>query len=276
MPISHQILQALLASISLLPLSLCEKALYGVAPHRENKAPSYNPVDPNQHGKVHTVAAARSEKCITFTSDLDQWYYRNDYPWNGTGPLGVGPTEICVPLDDGPGGAMFVGLNPYPAPGTTKLECYLPTHGYGNCDVSLVDGYSLSVNCSASGVYVGGNTDLWKQGNSCDHPVPDQGVCKNDKGYAPAQANVTDFFQAAIVDGQEYCTWVNCGQDYYFPWDADITCHVSGSNGTSISASSSSVSTTTSKAEPEPTTLVTSSCSCASWQCQPTPAFGRM
>lgn len=121
--------------------------------------------------------------------------------------------------------------------GNTKLECYFPTSGDGNCDMSLVDGYSLSMRCELPGnQHVGGTKDLWKTGKKCqDKSMEKQGICKNDKGYIGTQGAVTEFFKEGIHNGNKYCTFNNCGQDYSFKMPKhggrDINCHVSGSNG---------------------------------------------
>ena len=98
--------------------------------------------------------------------------------------------------------------------------------------MSLVDGYSLSVTCKAAHQTIGGSTDLWKTGKACvDKSEEGQGICKNDKGYAKKQKDVTAFFQQGIQNGNDYYIWVNCSQDKYFPVTSDISCHVSGSIG---------------------------------------------
>lgn len=202
-----------------------------VAPHTADGAPVINPG--HEVSAAEAVGAANVKKCITFTSDNPNWHYTNTAPWSGSGTFGSAGGKICVPHSDSAGGAMYIGSEANPGPGSTKLECFFPSSGTANCDMSLVDGYSLSVKCDVPGHHsIGGNTNLWKTGKPCvDKSEEGQGICKNDKGYAPHESDVTPFFQAGINNGNDYCIWVNCKQDYYFPVSADINCHVSGSHG---------------------------------------------
>lgn len=116
------------------------------APHNENGAAILNPdftVTDNQRAN-----AAGNKKCFTFTSDNPNWSYALTGPWGSSkAKFGNGPKKICVPHNDNAGGAMYIGSEANPGPGNTKLECFIPSAGKGNCDMSLVDGYSLSVTC---------------------------------------------------------------------------------------------------------------------------------
>ena len=123
---------------------------------------------------------------------------------------------------------MFIGPDANPGPGSTKFECFFPTSGTANCDMSLVDGYSLSMTCTASGQTIGGAVDLWNQGACPDTSNIGQGICKNDNSYESAQSDVAQFFQPAVNNGNQYCIWVDCGQDYYFPITSSMSCHISG------------------------------------------------
>ena len=174
--------------------------------------------------------AAAAKKCISFTSSNPNWWFRNDGVW-GTqkGQFGSGTKQICVPFSDAAGGAMFIGPNSALSPGNTKLECFFPSAGTANCDASLVDGYSLSVTCKADGKTIGGDLNLFKTGETCyDTSLIGQGICKNDRGYAATQKDVTRFFQKGVDESQKYCIWKNCAQDYFFPGTSSISCHVSG------------------------------------------------
>ena len=122
--------------------------------------------------------------------------------------------------------------------GNTKLECYFPnTGGESNCDMSLVDGYSLSVKCDIKGhKAIGGTKNLWKTGKPCvDKAEEKGGVCVNAQGTAPAQSDVTAFFKEGVDGHKENdCIWDYChvnNPDVYFGFHTDIHCHVSGSNG---------------------------------------------
>lgn len=199
------------------------------APHNKNGAAVANPGV--QVTDVDKAKAAGKTKCFTFTSDNPNWGYTMDRPWSGSGKFGKGPKKICVPHNDDAGGAMFIGSEAHPGPGNTKFECFIPSAGKGNCDISLVDGYSLSVTCEIQGGHkVGGGKNLWKQGKECnDKSLLSRGICKNDKGPgASKQSDVAPFFREGVQDKNYYCIWWKCGQDYFFNVGADIKCHVSG------------------------------------------------
>ena len=241
--------------------SLSSRAAASLAPHHGNSAPAVNPdPDPTVSKITGSAAAASStatsvttvaggdsgstssgsggsgssssssQKCIEFTSDSSDWHYANTGNWGTkTGTFGSAGGKICVPRNDDAGGAMYVGTGASPGAGNTKLECFFPSSGSSNCDVSLVDGYSLSVTCSAGGQTIGGSTNFWNTGKKCtDTSMESEGICKNDQGYSAAQSDVSSFFQQAITGGNQYCIWVNCSQDYFFSASDDITCHVSG------------------------------------------------
>ncbi|KAL8828870.1 MAG: hypothetical protein Q9191_002344 [Dirinaria sp. TL-2023a] len=175
--------------------------------------------------------AAPSKKCISFTYDNPQWHYANVGVWGtASGTFASTGGKICVPHNQ-VGGAMFIGTEANPNAGNTKLEMQFPTSGtlaYG--DISLVDGYSLSVKCTAGSKTIGGSTNLWKTGKPCyDTSLKSRGICKNDRGYAPAQKDVTNFFQEGVKNGNHFCIWQNCAQQPGWPVGADVKCHVSGS-----------------------------------------------
>lgn len=198
------------------------------APHTANGAAITQPDNSTDDFK----AAAIQTKCVTFTSQSPNWRYRADGPWAsvGTGSFSSGSKKLCFPTSDSAGGALFIGTEQTPGAGNTKLECFFPHSGTANCDASLVDGYSLSVECDIPGHHkVGGSKNLFKTGKPCvDGSQLGRGICKNDKGYAPSQNDVTPFFKQGLTDDNFYCIWKNCQQDYFFPVGADVTCHVSG------------------------------------------------
>lgn len=177
------------------------------------------------------AAAATSKKCISFTSDNDQWHYANSGVWgSASGTFASAGGKICVPHNKA-GGAMYIGTEANPTAGDTKLEIQFPSSGNAYGDVSLVDGYSLSVKCTAGSTSIGGSTNLWKTGKKCvDTSQKSRGVCKNDKGYAASQSDVTAFFQAGLKNGNNFCIWKNCKVPAW-PVTADVSCHVSGSKG---------------------------------------------
>ena len=203
------------------------------APHSAKGAAVVNPAQPD----LVSSPAAGGQKCITFTSSVSntigsQVYWKNAGVWgSNSGTFGSGGATICVPTTNQAGGAMFIGPESNDIAGNTKLECYFPTSGTANCDVSLVDGYGLSVACSVANTpLIGGNINLYNTGIKCsDTSLVYYGVCKNDAGpTASSQSQVDAFFQPATQNGNNYCIWDNCSQDYYFPVTAAITCHVSG------------------------------------------------
>lgn len=200
------------------------------APHDKNGAAVVNPGGGIRKGGESSTT--RGQKCMTFTSERSDWYYSNAAPWQGSGVFTTSPTEICVDRSDDAGGAMFIAPVSNTLPGSTKLECYFPTSGTANCDISLVDGYSLSVTCvtgAKSGPIIGGDLNLWRTGATCDdQSLIEQGICKNDQGYAALQDDVSSFFKDATQNGNNYCIWVDCGQDYFFDVEESIQCHVSG------------------------------------------------
>lgn len=210
--------------------ALAARAVATHAPHTANHAPVIQPS--NIGDSESNVTEDVSQFCIDFTSDNPNWGYVNSNPWSGSGTFGSSK-RICVPTSNSAGGAMYIGPGTNPGPGSTKFECYFPTSGTANCDMSLVDGYSLSVTCKASGQTIGGAIDLWTGSNACpDTSNETNGICKNDHSYDAAQSDVAAFFQPAITGGNQYCIWVNCSQDYYFPVTSSMSCHVSGTTKT--------------------------------------------
>ena len=185
---------------------------------------------PTNSSSDEVTAEAVSSKCITFTYDNPNWYYANTGVWGSAkGTFGSTGGRICVPQNNGAGGAMFIGSKSNPGAGNTKLEIFFPTSGTAYGDVSLVDGYSLSVKCTSGSTTFGGSTNLWKTGKTCyDTSLQGQGICKNDKGYAASQSEVTAFFQAGIQNGNRFCIWKNCAAVPGFPVTNSVSCHVSG------------------------------------------------
>ena len=182
------------------------------------------------NSSAEAQSSAQSTKCMAFTSDNSNWRYANAGPWGqASGTFGSGTKTICVPQNDGAGGAMFIGTEANPGAGNTKLEIFLPTSGTAYGDVSLVDGYSLSVRCVSGSAVIGGSTNLWKTGKQCyDTSLLSRNICKNAQGYANAQKDVTNFFQQGVQNGNSFCIWKNCAQVPGFPVTNAISCHISG------------------------------------------------
>ncbi|CAD6586149.1 MAG: hypothetical protein ASARMPREDX12_002286 [Alectoria sarmentosa] len=215
MKLTHQACLSLLAAVG----------RAAVVHHSGNSAPVTNP---GIKGDVADAAATVAEQCINFTYDDASWTYSNAAPWSGSGTWGSAPQKMCFPTDNSAGGAMFVGTQAHPGGGNTKLECFFPTSGTANCDISLVDGYSVALQCEIEGAAsVGGPTDLWATGEPCvDGSEEGETICLNAEGYAPKQSDVTAFFQKGLQNGNNYCIWTDCSQDVFFPVGNTISCHV--------------------------------------------------
>ena len=121
----------------------------------------------------------------------------------------------------------------------TKLECNF-AGGYPNCDISLVDGYSLPLECTIPGAVpekIGGTADL---GSSCPSPGGD-GTCANSQGYnnggSATAPPVDQYFLAANTNDPNhpgpkgnYCVWQFCSGPSDSFWnsatDPTISCKV--------------------------------------------------
>ena len=78
---------------------------------------------------------------MILTADDPSWSYNlAGGAWGeGSGTIGSLPGgKLCVPADNGAGGAMYIGSVATPGPGNTKLEAYFPTTGEANVDVRFV------------------------------------------------------------------------------------------------------------------------------------------
>ena len=120
---------------------------------------------------------------------------------------------------------MFLGTVANPGAGNTKLECYFPSgSGSPNCDVSLVDGYSVSVQCTLPGAAtIGLANNLFSTGK-CPVAITN-GFCKNTQGYSSSINDVDAFFQQA----KSTCyIWQLDGLDPTFSGPSTIKCTVSG------------------------------------------------
>lgn len=178
-----------------------------------------------------------SQICFKFSGS--SFYYQNAYSW-GTGSGPGGGTTQCF-SSTAVGGAMFLASSPISGfgdtQGLTKLEC---TFGgqYQNCDISLVDGFSVPLQCQIPGgspPTIGGLTNLWTLGAPCESVNAD-GACNNAQGYAPTQSSVTQFFvnanwtnpQGQMPAGGNYCVWQNCSgpSDSFFTGTPTIPCQV--------------------------------------------------
>ena len=137
-------------------------------------------------------------KCIsiTFQSSNANWNYFFNGDWgSGTGTVGsLGTKSLCG------SGAMFVGEQTVghglgaASDGNTKLECTVTGDGKGDnvCDISVVDGYSLSMHCTGTGFGdIGGTQDLFSLA-TCPDTNPNGPTCVNDGGHSN---NAAQFFK---------------------------------------------------------------------------------
>ncbi|KAK4694179.1 hypothetical protein P7C71_g3364, partial [Lecanoromycetidae sp. Uapishka_2] len=184
---------------------------------------------PAQTSSASSPPSSGNGWCINFTTapGTPDWYWTNASPWTvGSGDAST--ASQCYTADDSAGGAIWIGSSPNPNAGNTKLECFFPTSGMGNCDVSLVDGYSLSVQCDlpdAATIGLDSTQNLWNNGNPCPGTVQD-GYCTNPNGYSDAITDVAAFFQPAI----DTCyIWQYDGLDPEYAGPSTINCTVSGS-----------------------------------------------
>ena len=166
--------------------------------------------------------------CIDFTFDNPNWYFTRQPPWgNEAGTFGsLKNGRMCLPRTDIFGGALFIGAHPGPIANTTKLECFFGASNTANCDISLVDGFSLPVTCTVGEQRMGGNIDLWSTGVRCENESNKHlGICTNTREDR-AERNVPEFFQPAIQHGNSYCIWTRCTQNPFFPVHHKLKCHI--------------------------------------------------
>ena len=137
-----------------------------------------------------TYAHSGSQWCIDLSGDID-FYYQLQPPWGLSSAKG--PYHGCFD-DSASRGAIFIGTEAKPQSGNTKLECAFNAY-QPNCDISLIDGYSVSVACTAPGGQTfGSDIDLWSQG-TCPDVVGS--TCRNVNSFAAARSDVASFFKPA-------------------------------------------------------------------------------
>ena len=188
-------------------------------------APVVTSAAPAGSSQPTTQPSSGNGWCINFktASGTPAWYWSNATPWSGSGDSSS--ASQCFTAD-ATGGAMFIGTAQNPGAGNTKLECFFPASGLANCDISLVDGYSLSVACTLPGAAsIGLSQNLWNNGNACPGTVQN-GYCTNPNGYSAAITDVGAFFQPAI---STCYIWQFDGLDPEFSGPSTVTCTVSGS-----------------------------------------------
>lgn len=170
--------------------------------------------------------------CVDFTSSDPSFMWAYDGAWGSvtdTHAFGDQNPSSCLSGS----GAMYVGTSGLS--GGTKFECTFLTD-QANCDVSIVDGYSLSMSCSvpqanwqAGPNPIGGTTDLFTKG-SCPSGVSN-GICPNPNGHDQAQppgSSVNAFFT-------DEAFWYNdfVSEQVQYTGNPHMTCTVSGSSGAS-------------------------------------------
>jgi len=172
------------------------------------------------------------------------FHFANAGSWGSKTGQGAAAASQC--FGEVTGGAMFICESECYASGDaapakyTKLECNFQG-GYPNCDVSLVDGYSLPLECTIPGsspLKIGGLKDLASLGG-CPNPGGDN-TCANVHSYDPGSATfppVSPFFLNANTNDPNrfgpagnYCVWQTCSGPSDSFWNASanptISCQV--------------------------------------------------
>lgn len=175
--------------------------------------------------KVAALSAPKGGKCIdiTFTSENPKWNYYFNGGWGmGSGNVGQLKTKsLCG------SGAMFVGQQTREqglgsaAGGNTKLECTVTGSGKRDsvCNVSVVDGYSLSMHCTGFGSGdIGGTKNLFDLGK-CPRKNPIGPTCVNTRGHTN---NALQFFK----NGGKYWFQDNVFVGTTFQGTPKVTCHI--------------------------------------------------
>ena len=117
----------------------------------------------------------------------------------------------------------------------TLFECTwdIANPNYSNCDMSIVDGFSLPVKCSWGGQFIGGSEDLNTLA-TCPTVAEDQ-TCSNTGAYVSYDA-VTQYFKNGL-DGvnNNYCNYQTCYNQSDAFWNMaappTIQCDVGTSKG---------------------------------------------
>ncbi|KAI9775586.1 MAG: hypothetical protein M1835_005752 [Candelina submexicana] len=175
--------------------------------------------------KAAPVAAASNGRCIdiTFTSTNPDW----NYYFNGDWGLETGKVSQLKTRSLCGSGAMFVGAQTKgnglgsAAGGNTKLECTVVGDGKPDnvCDVSVVDGYSLSMHCTGFGTGdIGGTRNLFDLGR-CPKVNNNGHTCVNTNGHTN---NADQFFK----NGGKYWYQDNVYVGTTFSGTPRITCAI--------------------------------------------------
>ena len=170
-----------------------------------------------------TASSGNGQICINWEGDfhwLMQGGFGSDAGSGGADASRCWDTSVT-------GAAMFICESECNGSGDaapakyTKFECTLST-GFPNCDMSLVDGFSLPAACtfesSAGQVTIGGTQNLWDLA-SCDSPGGDN-TCYNAQGYSSDISQLSPFFQNAYNDQNNYCNWQTCPEKSDPAWSS--------------------------------------------------------
>ena len=184
------------------------------------------------------TSSSGNQICIDFTGGDFHWL--NTGSWGSSSGQGASSASQCFDLTAD--GGMFICESECQNAGDaatakyTKLEC---TFGgtYENCDISLVDGFSLPLECTIPGAKptdtIGGLTDLTSL-TSCPTTVEDN-TCSNANSYESSTNDVTQFFQNANGgSGGNYCVFQTCSasSDIFFTGTPTISCQVGSKSAT--------------------------------------------
>jgi len=229
--------------------------------------PASSPPPPPASAAASSAAAGPSGKlqssdsqiCVNFFGNPD-FHFLNAGNWstNSGSNSGYGPEQASQCFDLKPDGALFVCENECQGSADsatakyTKLECSFGV-AQPNCDISLVDGFSLPLECTIPGSKpekIGGTKDL-SEFNDCPSPGDDN-TCKNSNSYHDA-SSVPPYFQDANVPymapndntdpttlskGGNYCIWQTCSgpSDSFWPsGNPTIECEVGYRSSSSAS-----------------------------------------
>lgn len=192
-------------------------------------------------GTSGTLTSSSNQICINFSGN-NNFHWLNTGSWGSSSGSGTQSASQCFNLE--PNAGMFICESECQDSGDaatakyTKLEC---TFGgsWQNCDISLVDGFSLPLECTIPGAApekIGGLADLDSL-TSCPS-TGDDGTCKNSNAYMANAGDVAQYFQNANGgSGGNYCVYQFCSasSDSFFSGTPTIECQV-GSRGSAASS----------------------------------------
>ena len=193
-------------------------------------------------GPSGNLQSSGGKICVNFSGN-DNFHFLNTGSWGSNSGSGTQSASQC--FEPSANAGMFICESECQDAGDaasakyTKLECTLGGE-WQNCDISLVDGFSLPLKCTISGAspapYVGGTEDL----GSCPSPGQDN-TCLNANSYQGAETDVAQYFQNAdqyqpnSQSGPNYCVFQTCSKysDVFFSGTPTIECEVGYRSGSS-------------------------------------------